>query len=509
MAELSTGDHPNILLIHADQHRYDCLGAYGNPDLRTPNVDALARDGVLYRNSFCCYPVCTPSRYSLLSGLYVHQHLGWTNRSTLLPQIATLPRVLREAGYRTSAVGKMHFTPTYLDVGFQEMALTEQDGPGRHDDDYHRWLAQQGLCDRLDLMDQVRAYRERAPQSYWDAYGALASDLDEAHYSTTWIAERALEALMGWGKGGQMLMVGFIKPHHPCDPPAPWDGMYDPVDLTLPLGWTESCPDHDVTYGRGHFDNGAMSEQQFRQAMAFYYATVSQIDHHVGRFVDCLRRKGLYDNTLIVYTSDHGDYVGHHHMILKGGYMYDPLIKVPLVLKYPGQENAGQTSDALVSNIDLAPTLLRCAGCDTPPSMRGLDLRAFPEGRDVVFAEARGGAAYMARTATHKLLLCRDSTQSQFFDLERDPLEMQNRIGDPGCADQVDLLQSSLLRWALFNAPSGDYRDQAAPLISGENVPAGDDGHWEQSAAYYRACKQEWVPDAAQRATSSRHGGSG
>ena len=136
---------PHILLIHADQHRYDCLGAYGNPDIETPAIDALASEGVTFEHSFCPFPVCTPSRYSLLSGLYVHQHLGTTNRSTLPAGLPTLPRQLGQAGYATAAVGKMHFTPAYLDVGFQEMWLAEQDGPGRYDDDYHRWLREEGL----------------------------------------------------------------------------------------------------------------------------------------------------------------------------------------------------------------------------------------------------------------------------------------------------------------------------------------------------------------------------
>jgi arylsulfatase A-like enzyme len=128
---------PNILILHADQHRYDCLGAYGNPNVQTPSIDALAADGIRFENSFCPFPVCTPSRYSLLSSQYVRQHLGWTNHCTVPPGIPTFPRLLRDAGYRTKAVGKMHFTPTYLDVGFEEMLLAEQDGPGRFDDDYH------------------------------------------------------------------------------------------------------------------------------------------------------------------------------------------------------------------------------------------------------------------------------------------------------------------------------------------------------------------------------------
>jgi len=132
---LDASDRPNILIIHTDQHRTDCLGCYGNPDIRTPHIDSIARDGVLFQNSFCPYPVCTPSRYSLISGLYVHQHRGWTNHSTLPEGTPTAPSLLQEAGYATKAVGKMHYTPTYSDVEFQEMELSEQDGPGRWDDD--------------------------------------------------------------------------------------------------------------------------------------------------------------------------------------------------------------------------------------------------------------------------------------------------------------------------------------------------------------------------------------
>ena len=111
-AAAPTTDRPNVLVLHVDQLRIDCLGAYGNPDVKTPNIDQLATDGVRYTNSFCAFPVCTPSRYSLLSGRYVHQHAGWDNRSTLAPEIATFPKVLREAAYHTKAVGKMHATPT-------------------------------------------------------------------------------------------------------------------------------------------------------------------------------------------------------------------------------------------------------------------------------------------------------------------------------------------------------------------------------------------------------------
>ena len=479
-------DTPNILIIHADQHRFDCLGSYGNPDIQTPAIDALAADGVLYENSFCPFPVCTPSRYSLLSGLFVHQHLGWTNRCTLPAGLPTFPRILRDAGYQTKAVGKMHFMPTYLDVGFQEMELAEQDGPGRYDDDYHRWLRDRGLCDRIDLIDQVQEYRKDAPQEYWDTVGALDSDLDEEHHSTTWIAERALETVEQWEDGGNLLMVGFIKPHHPFDPPRPWSRMYDPDALSMLPGWSDTCLERDLVRSRGYFAYGDTTDEQIRRAMAFYYGSISQIDHHVGRMIAELKQKGLYDDTLILYTSDHGDYMGFHHLLLKGNYMYDALVKVPLIVKFPGQPRAGERSDALVSNIDVMPTLLQTAACDTPRNLPGLDLMAHPEGHERVFAEAWGGSSYMVRSRDRKLILCQRDEQSLFLDLEQDPYEFDNLYSTDAYQEQVQQYRDELAHWALFDQHTRVHVDHSAPIIQGSNIPALDNGHWEEMQDYYR-----------------------
>ena len=394
---------PNILIIHADQHRYDCLGAYGNTDIKTPNIDTLAKESVLFENSFCPHPVCTPSRYSLLSGQYVHQHRGWSNVSTLSAEIPTLPRMLKANGYRTAAVGKMHFTPTYLDVGFDEMQLAEQCGNGRYDDDYHRWLRSEGLCDRLDMIDQVNEFRKKAPGEYWQHFGAFPSDLDEAHHSTTWIGDRAVECLDQWNGNGNFLMVGFIKPHHPFDPPQPWAAMYDPDRLSLLPGWTEELIHGDK--GESFFPYKSLSEASLRRVMALYYATISQIDHHVGRMVSLLREKGLYDDTIIVYTSDHGDYMGYHHRILKSYRLLEPLVRVPLIIKYPSRECSGARDPRLVNNIDVSPTLLSAAGLTTPDTMRGIDLTDKDASAEYVFAETQD--EYMVRSKTRKLLLRR------------------------------------------------------------------------------------------------------
>lgn len=455
---------PNILILQADQHRADCIGVYGNKDVKTPNIDNLAEDGVLYTESFCPYPVCTPSRYSFLSGLYVRQHLGGSNHCTLPAGLPTFPKLLREAGYRTKAVGKMHLTPTYADVGFDELILAEQNGVGRYDDDYHRWLKAKGLNNFVDLLDQEKEYRRYAPAEYWDNVGAMVSDLDEVHHSTTWIGDRAAEEVSGWNDEGQLLMTSFIKPHHPFDPPDEWAKKYNADDLSLLPGYTPKPTKQDLDFSSGYFPYDQMSEEKIRQAMAYYYALISQIDFQVGRLIKILKQKALYDDTLIIYNSDHGDYMGHHHLLLKGNYMYDPLIRVPLIIKFPKQFNAGSVDSSLINNIDIAPTILNQAQIPAPKSMYGKDVLQ-SEKSIYVFAESGQGQSYMVRSKTHKLLLCREDKHSQFFDLQNDPYELNNLYGKSNELAVIAEMKNALARWALFEAPYPIHTDELNPTI--------------------------------------------
>lgn len=480
---------PDVLIIQADQFRSDCLGAAGNPDVRTPNLDRLAADGVRYTEAFCPLPVCTPSRYSLLSGLHVHQHGGWTNRSTLAPGVDTFPRALRRAGYRTTAIGKMHLTPTYLDVGYDRMELAEQDGPGRYDDDYHRDLWAAGRAPVVDLVDQEQEFRAQAPPSYWETYGSGTSDLPEEHHSTTWIGERALRALDDWSdEGGNLLHVSFIKPHHPFDPPSPWDEAYDPGALGLPPGWTDEIPPGDRPYREGYFGYERLTEPVLRRVVAHYYATISQLDAQVGRLLDRLRERGRYDDTLIVFTSDHGEYLGFHHLLLKHGPMYDPLVKVPLLVKFPVGSPAfrrGATDDSLVSLVDLAPTVLSVCGVRPARPLPGLDLSDPNAGRDVVIVEDFDPIRYMARTRTHKLLLDERPEREALFDLAEDPYELDNRIHDPAYAPVVGRLRETVADWLMYRTPTPNHLDRSAPVISADNVPT-DDARRASLHAFFR-----------------------
>lgn len=453
---------PNILIIHTDSHRWDCMGAYGNRDIKTPYLDALASDSVTYNECFTVYPVCTPSRYSFLTGLYPNQHAGTGNRSTISHTLDTFPRILNDSGYKTAAVGKMHFTPAYLDVGFQKMCLAEQDGPGRHDDDYHSYLMEEDLADCLDLIDQVSEYRTKGPKEYHESFSTWPSDLDDDHYSTTWIGRKAVEVLADWTGHGNLLMVGFIKPHHPFDVPAPWGDLYDPSGISVLPGWLDECLECDLDKNKGYYPHNDLTLELLKKIMTQYYGSITQIDHYIGLMIKVLKDKGIYDNTLIVYTSDHGEYMGFHHLILKAGYMYDPVMRVPLLIKYPGQERKGGISDALISNIDVAPTILRQCGLTPAKHMKGLDLTEPNASREVVFGMA--GADYMVRSKNLKLLYTRNGNSS-FFDLSADPYELDNLMTSSKYQQEIACFKDHLLTWALGDNVMPAAADYSAPVI--------------------------------------------
>jgi len=300
------------------------------------------------------------------------------------------------------------------------------------------------------------------------------------------VRQAAVEAIAGWGEGPGLLMVGFVKPHHPFDPPAPWSRMYAPDAVAMPPGWTAESLPGDLDFHTGYFPNASLTEPALRRIMAMYYATISQIDHHVGRILDLLAERGLYDDTMIIYTADHGDYMGFHHMILKGGLMYDPLVKVPLIVKYPGGSSAAATGDALVSNLDLAPTILARAGCEPAETMAGLDLAARPQGRELIFAEGWRNRQYMVRSRTQKLLLCREGRHNRYFDLAADPLEMEDLFSRGDRQREIEALKQHLLRWSLHDAVTPTYLDEYASTIDAPNVCSPATGGREDMIEYLR-----------------------
>lgn len=461
----------NVLLILTDQQRADCLGAAAHPDLKTPALDRIADDGVYYTRTWCTTPLCGPSRYSIFSGLYTGQHHCWGNQATLAQEFETIPRALKRAGYRTATVGKMHLHPTYLDIGFDSMMLAEQAGKGRFDCDYHRELKDAGLADLIDFLDQEKPYRERAPQEYWDTLGTMTSDLPEGWHSTDWIGSRALEALEDWSNHEKnFLTVSFIKPHHPFDTDSRWADAYDPGLLELIPGYTEQCSDRDLAANCGHFPHNSWNESQLRKVMTNYYANISHIDSWVGRMLDLLNEKDLYDDTLIVFASDHGEYLGYHHMLTKCNYPYESVLQVPLLIKYPGGKRSGEKDGRLVSLVDLAPTILRAMDAPSKARFPGNDLADTEWDRGYVCSEYAGGKVYAVRDERYKLIRCSNGWETLLFDLEDDPFEMDNLFNDPGFQYIREHLQTALAKWKLEDCKGYTLSNEQAPLSPGDNV---------------------------------------
>lgn len=429
----------------ADELRWDCLGYAGNADVETPNLDALAAHAVNFTQAICQQPLCVPSRTTALTGLRPAEHGVRANETPLPEETPVFPRLLRGAGYHTAAIGKMHFVPPRAERGFDLMRLAEQDGPGRNQDDYHAWLAEQGQEDRIDHWDQVD--RAAAPERYWLSFGAMQSNLPEPLYSSTWIGDQAVRYLSDTAREPFFLSVGFIKPHHPFDPPEPWDRLYDPRNLRLPEGFVLPVPEDDARH-EAFFDLRQMTEARFRRVLAHYYATISHIDAQVGRILATLAARGLTNN-VTVFTADHGDYMGQHGLILKSGARpYDALLRVPLLIAGLRAQRRGTAEPALAELTDIAPTLLEVAGAEPLPACSGRSLVPclYREGvtlRAAALAEVRGNTRAV-RTAARKLIESSDPAMCAYYDLETDPHEFVNRYGDPACAGSRERLRAFL-----------------------------------------------------------------
>ena len=232
-----------------------------------------------------------------------------------------------------------------------------------------------------------------------------------------------------------------------------------------------------------------------RRVMAYYYATIEHIDVQVGKMIAVLKEKGIYDNTLIVFTSDHGEYLGYHHTLIKGALMYEPLSRVPLIIKYPGQQRKGTVSDALTNHVDLAPTILRHANCQPGPDMRGLDLFDRNAKRDIVFSESHSGKHVLARSRTRKLLLFPEKDIALLYDLEKDPYETANVYDDPAYQNDVVQLTKAIEDWRGPGPLSEIYINHDAPEIDQPNVPDRNDNHREEMRDYFYGRMRELVKE--------------
>lgn len=417
---------PNVVLIAADRHRWDCCGFTGHPDVRTPNLDALAAHGVVFRQAVTTTLAGAAARASLLTGLYPSRHGIVDDAAPWRAETPWLPRLLKTQGYMTAAVGEVHARPVRADIGFDVMRLAERHPDGRNVDDYHGFLKGQGLTDLIDEWETVR--RRSAPDLFRETLGAMRSTLPQHVHSTAWIGDQAVRFIQG-ASGPFFLYVGFGKPGPPFDPPAPWDGVYNPRAVSLPRGWRRSAPPFDCI--EGHIiDPGRITEARFRRVAAFYYGNISFIDKQVGRILATLAARGVM-NTLIIYTAGRGDCMGQHGLIgVHPSLPYDGAVRTPLIVSGLAGQRQSAVDDGAVTTADIAPTVLACAGAASDGDGTSLTARlcdgAAPL-REAAVVET--GSAVVARTARAKRSDGLGPGREVFFLLDSDPEETDNQYG--------------------------------------------------------------------------------
>jgi arylsulfatase len=439
---------PNVLLICTDQQRYDALGAYGNDEIHTPNLDRLAAEGVLFENCYVQNPVCGPSRASLMTGRYVHSHGLWANGVALPPHERLFTKDLAEAGYDCGLVGKLHLsachggrTETRPD-GFRVFRWAHDPYPGSSENEYHRWL---------------RAYRPDLYDAAVDPESQVTFDTmpTEAHYSR-WIGNETIEFLRSGREPDKpfCFVANFFDPHHGFGAPKEYVDRYDPATLSRPVTvpgelagkppiFAEASRRSYAGHAKGYVEYTGAELQQVKAA---YYAMVTLVDAEVGRILATLEQEGLAGNTLVVFTSDHGELLGDHQLMLKGPMMYDCAVRVPLLMRWPGVLPMGGRRTELVQWIDLAPTVLDAAGLPPLARGQGASLLRLARGesnaweRDWALSEYRdSGHPYdppvhttMLRHDRWKLVVHHGGPATgrqrtgELYDLDADPQELDN-----------------------------------------------------------------------------------
>ncbi|WP_205857137.1 sulfatase, partial [Phytoactinopolyspora endophytica] len=374
---------PNILLICTDQQRFDAVGAYGNPHIATPNIDQLAEQGMLFENCYVQNPVCAPSRASLMTGRYVPSHGLHANGVDLESHEQLFSRVLADAGYDCGLAGKLHLGACHagrseprLDDGFRVFRWAHAPNPGSSENAYHRWL-------QARFPDVYDGTVSRTGPYSWNTIPT------EAHYSR-WIGEETVDFLRSSRQEGKpfLFVANFFDPHPGFGAPEEYVRRYDPAELPSPVTrdgeldnkppiFSEATKGSPVAQERAY---AQYSESELMEARRAYYAMVSLVDDEVGRILDALEEQGLTENTMVVFTSDHGEMLGDHQLMLKGPFMYDCAVRVPLIVRWPGMAEPGSRRAELVQWIDLAPTFLQVAGAEVPEHMQGESLAPLMQG---------------------------------------------------------------------------------------------------------------------------------
>lgn len=480
---------PNIVFITTDQHRADCY-SFARSDIATPHIDSIAARGTRFERCYCPSPICQPARASLLTGVLPHTH-GVRDNGIDLPDDMIergFAAQVKKQGYKTAMLGKAHFSTqhTFEPTGRPECRYTMADhydgwtGPYMGFDylelfidgpvKWPYWTPPQGLhftrwLDETGAGAHAGKRYDRGKRPASAAQQVHTPDLPLNWHTSSWLGDRATDFISRYEDDDPfMLWVSFPDPHHPFDPPSPYDRMYDPQDVDLPkhrdldLGrrpWWHSASLTGTPQTNEEFREirenlsrqKRLTDRQLRDITAAYFGMISLVDHNVGRILAALKAKGLEDDTIVVVSADHGEFLGDHGLLFKGPMLYDSLIRVGLIAAGPGIARDCKV-DQVVSTLDLAPTFVDLAG-GTPADYHGQSLRPALEtgtAQDDMrnhaliewgLAASRCGIdldLFTVVTRDYRATFENLSGDGEMYALKDDPYEMNNVFDDPAFA---------------------------------------------------------------------------
>lgn len=452
---------PSIVLIMSDQHNPHVMGCAGDPCAQTPNLDRMAESGVRFSSNYCAGPLCVPSRLTFLTSRYPSDIEVWTNSAALPSHAATFAHQLTLAGYETTLCGRMHFVDADQNHGFTRRLVG-------------------------DVSGAMRGAGREMFEGVWNtagcgqSHGALMDDAVGPGTATYEVYDRAVTAracreIREYAdRGGEQpfcMVVGMLLPHNPC---VCRKDLFDYYMDTLPDPDLGAPSDEHPAVGslRDTRDTHTVTLEEARRARAAYYGLVTTMDGSIGQIIEALELTSLAEDTVLIYTSDHGDLNGEHGMWWKDSF-YEGSVSVPMLWSWPGAFRAGAEVDAVTSLLDIGPTLADLAGAEPLPERRGSSLTGFlyPHGDtstwpDVAFAETYALAqrpARMLRSGRYKLNVYHGYDDCQLFDMQTDPGEVHDLARDPAHADiRQELLDRATDGW------DGDVIERRCALRSAE-----------------------------------------
>lgn len=469
---------PNIIIIKTDQQRHDTIHDLGNDHMITPNIDKLMDESITFTKAFCCGATCISSRAAFYTGMFAHNsgvfHFDpWSHIRTWLHD-------LKDNGYHIAELGKVHHDPIEAPMAFDERVTAENFPSMLHWDDYSNYLKANDQPSPCKVIGENAMKGERS--------GYVPFPLEEKYHVDNWLGRISCRWLDDYDNDKPFFLhIGFVGPHDPFDPPQRFLDMYENIDVPAPVvsgdefetkpkqyerfmdNLRNRVPDYQKgeIYGANVIPLKEMGIQDYKEMRKHYYAKVTQIDEQIGKIMDCLEKKGLLDNTIVVFTSDHGENMGDHQLIYKW-LMTEQTTRIPMIIRLPGAENGGTIDKKLFTQMDIGPTMLDFAGAKVPSYLDGNSTRKRlmqgekSEAPDMVFCQ--DNYLTMVRTEDRRMIHYAGQHYGEYYDMENDPWEKRNLWDTPEYQEEIKDLKLKYLEWRAASSYLGSIeRIKCAP----------------------------------------------